>query len=331
MLGRSILHHLSTTTTIECSCVGTGYSRARVSSKSPLLAVDLLSPNAIPQLMTKVNPDFVIHCAAERRPDCADRDPQRTVQLNVNVTKELARECYKKGAVFIYISTDYVFDGGLNTNAYPPYKVNDPTSPVNLYGQTKLDGEKAVMSLATEYDLGAGRSPIIVRVPVLYATDCQGLDESASLVVAKSLLNEKVDNEKKEKKKVEIDHWGVRFPTLVDDVAKCMPLIMNQVLKQQQKKSPASVVEGGKILHISSPQRCTKYKLVQLMGEIIKVDSSHIVPNTQPPRGAKRPQNTQLNCAETWEYLGLTEPMEFTSLQDGMTRALAPFSSMFAE
>ncbi len=329
MLGRSILHHLSTTTIMECNCVGTGYSR--VSPTSSLLSVDLLSPNAIPQLITKVNPDFVIHCAAERRPDCADKDPQRTVQLNVKVTQELARECYKKGAVFVYISTDYVFDGGITTNVYPPYKINDPTSPVNLYGQTKLDGENAILSLAAEYNLGAGKSPIIVRVPVLYATDCQTLDESASLVVAKALLNDndvKDDSQKKEKKKkVDIDHWGVRFPTLVDDVAKCLPLILNHALKQQETNS--SSVEKGRIFHISSPERCTKYELVQLMGEIMKVDSSHIIPNTQPPKGAKRPQNTQLNCAETWEYLGLADPMEFTSLREGMAKALAPFSSMF--
>jgi S-adenosylmethionine synthetase len=53
----------------------------------------------------------LIHCAAERRPDVADADPERAERLNVGVVKNLAGLCGKNGIGMIYISTDYVFDG----------------------------------------------------------------------------------------------------------------------------------------------------------------------------------------------------------------------------
>ena len=78
--------------------------------------------------------------------------------------------------------------------------------PVNFYGETKLAGEKAVLAVPAA-------SPVVLRVPVLYATDQTLLAESASLVVASVLQST-------EPKKV--DDWGVRFPTQGDERCCCL-------------------------------------------------------------------------------------------------------------
>lgn len=357
MLGRSILRHFNETT--DYQCLGTGLSRASSTygpsnnnnNKDALVKLDLLDETAIQHIMTKFQPHLVIHCAAERRPDKAAENPTRTKKLNVDSTAILAKECAQLklssssghgpvGCRMIYISTDYVFDGGIKTGAFPPYQVDAQTGPVNDYGVSKLEGEKAVLDVK----LDAKLAPFIVRVPVLYALDCENPEESASLTVANALKVKKGKTEKSSK--IKIDNWGVRFPTLVDDVAKVIRMIVDHSLSLSSGSSDdgkTSASGGGQIFHVSSPQRCTKYELVKLMGEILNIDTSRIEPDSEPPSGAARPQNTQLDCSQTWAFLNQGKgqgqgqgdqckgSFQFTPLREGMELALAPFKSMLTD
>ena len=90
--------------------------------------------------MLNFQPHVIVHCAAERRPDVVENHPDTASQLNVDASGNLAKEAAAIGAFLIYISSDYVFDG---TN--PPYREEDIPNPLNLYGKTKLEGEKAVL------------------------------------------------------------------------------------------------------------------------------------------------------------------------------------------
>jgi dTDP-4-dehydrorhamnose reductase len=295
MLGRSVLRHLNEIG--EYECVGTGFSR----SQPPLRKVDLLNKEEVTNLIHDVQPRVIVHCAAERFPDRASQDPKRTLALNVDSTLHLAQECARIGAVMIYISTDYVFDGGVKSLVFPPYLPDSKTNPINLYGESKLSGEEAVLSVPAA-------KAVIVRVPVLYATDCYDLSESATLVIAKSLLS---------KSPTAIDNWGVRFPTLVDDVSIVLKSIIDAT---QRSNNPIENVQ----LHVSSSERCTKYELAKLMADLTHTDASHIKPNSDPPNGAPRPQNTQLDCDETWKLLEI-QPYQFVSLREGIKSALVPF------
>ena len=298
MLGRNLLKHLNASSGYECT--GIGFSRA----VPPLRKVDLLNPNEISQLFDEIKPAIVVHCAAERFPDRASEDPKRTQALNVDSTLHLTKECARVGAVIVYISTDYVFDGGLKSGMEPPYSPDAKTMPANLYGESKLAGEEAVLSIP------AARA-VIVRVPVLYATDCYDVKESAALVIAKSLCSTSP---------TKVDNWGIRFPTLVDDVSNILRFVIDAT---QRPTNPLSNVR----LHVSSSNRTTKYEMVKLMAKIMSVDSSHIEPNSNPPdSSAPRPRNTQLNCDETWKALEIA-PYNFISLDEGLTRALAKFKN----
>jgi len=126
----------------------------------------------------------------------------------------------------------------------------------------------------------------------------------------------------------------VRFPTLVDDIARCIRLIVDHSIATTtttQKSDEKCNVEGGTIFHVSSPQRCTKYELLKIMGDILEVDSSHIEPDPEPPAGAPRPQNTQMDCSQTWSILNPTEEFQFTPLREGMELALRRFKSTEAK
>jgi dTDP-4-dehydrorhamnose reductase len=285
---------------------------------------------AIEKLMREFEPNFIIHCAAERRPDIAAQNPSRTTALNVTSTKILAEECERiasaiqgtglgtyldtsmnsSACTMIYISTDYVFDGGIHTGVQPPYSPSSKTHPVNDYGVSKLAGEKVVRE-GCHY-----AKSVIIRVPVLYATDCDELEESASLTVANALKTQEGGS-----MKVKVDDWSMRFPTSVDDVAAVLQIILD---------TDADAVQH-RCVHVSSPEGCTKYHLVKVMGEILNQDTSHVEADGEPPVGAVRPKDTQLDCTATWEDLGLLgdTSFEFTSLRDGMAHALERFKGIF--
>ena len=105
--------------------------------------LDITDAAAVEQVLTEVNPDVVIHCAAWTAVDLAeDEDKQERVRaINVGGTQNIANVCKKLNCKMVYISTDYVFDGQGETPWEPDCK---DYAPLNVYGQTKLDGELAV-------------------------------------------------------------------------------------------------------------------------------------------------------------------------------------------
>ncbi len=138
-----------------------------------------------------------------------DKDPEGTRRLNIDATEALARLCATGRILLIYISTDYVFSG---RPGEAPYEVDAPTGPTNLYGQTKLDGERAV--LAAYAAAGADGLGVVLRVPVLYGV-AQSPAESAV-----NVLLDAVTKAQKEDAKIKMDHWSLRYPTNTDDVAR---------------------------------------------------------------------------------------------------------------
>ena len=92
-------------------------------------------------------PDAVIHCAAYTAVDKAEDEPEQCRDVNVNGTAYIAEACREIDAKMIYISTDYVF----GDDGDRPHEVNDPVHPLNVYGQTKWEGEEAVRRILRKY------------------------------------------------------------------------------------------------------------------------------------------------------------------------------------
>lgn len=101
--------------------------------------------------------DLCINCAAYTDIDQAETEAEQAFRVNADGVKFLAEECQEQNAVFIHISTDHVFDGTSNE----PYTPQNPTNPINVYGKSKLEGERWAMDLNPK--------TIVIRTSWLYS------------------------------------------------------------------------------------------------------------------------------------------------------------------
>lgn len=116
----------------------------------PYVSLDITDQAAVKKQIMEIKPDAVIHCAAWTAVDAAeDEDKQETVKkVNVDGTRNIAEVCKELDCKMLYLSTDYVFDGQGTTPWEPDCK---DYKPLNVYGQSKLDGELAVSSILEKY------------------------------------------------------------------------------------------------------------------------------------------------------------------------------------
>lgn len=121
---------------IGCEAIGIDIKELDITNRSLTL-----------EYIEKLRPDAIIHCAAYTSVDKAESEPEQCHAVNVLGTRHLAEAAKNICAKFLYISTDYVFDGTLDR----PYEIDDATNPLNVYGRTKLKGEEAVRSILEKY------------------------------------------------------------------------------------------------------------------------------------------------------------------------------------
>jgi dTDP-4-dehydrorhamnose reductase len=105
------------------------------------IVADLTEPSAMTRLLSEARPDWVVHCAAAVDVDRCERDPSWASRLNVEMAAGVADACRRLATRLVHISTDAVYDGERQG-----YTEQDPPRPVNVYGRTKLEGEKAVLA-----------------------------------------------------------------------------------------------------------------------------------------------------------------------------------------
>lgn len=273
LLGRAILRVFQERFG-KSSVTGLAFTRAE---DLGLIKCDLRDPIAIEAVIREHHPDIVIHSAAERKPDACESDPEGSALLNVTAVFALSSAAAKSKAAFVYISTDYLFDG-----TAAPYDEDAKTSPLNEYGKLKLRGEHAA--------LAGHPCPFILRVPVLFGP-CSDVTESAVTTFAKAAL----DSRKTQK----IDDWQIRVPTFTIDIAETLFLVTNALL--QKEMAPSG------IFNYSSNVRITRWGLVQLFGKILQCNVTHITKLEGPPPGAPRPYDCQLSTTKL-EKLGLAAP-----------------------
>lgn len=116
----------------------------------PYVQLDITDQDAVEKVITEVNPDAVIHCAAWTAVDMAEDDDkvEKVWAINAGGTQNISNVCKKLNCKMTYISTDYVFDGQGTEPWMPDCK---DYKPLNVYGQTKLEGELAVSSTLEKY------------------------------------------------------------------------------------------------------------------------------------------------------------------------------------
>jgi dTDP-4-dehydrorhamnose reductase len=108
---------------------------------------DLIDSEAVRALVLKTNPRLLINAAAYTAVDNAESDTDRAYLVNAIAPGVMAEEAERCGAAMVHYSTDYVFDGKRNR----PYREDDPTNPMSVYGRTKLEGEERVAASASTH------------------------------------------------------------------------------------------------------------------------------------------------------------------------------------
>ena len=200
----------------------------------------------------------------------------------MEASRNLGRAAAANSSLLIYISTDYVFAG---KEGEAPYGPESATGPTNLYGQTKLDGEKAILQETAATGLG-----VVLRVPVLY-----GPADSPS----ESAINVLVDTVQKLPKQEEVttvDHWAQRYPTNTEDVARvCKDIALKYTAARTSGEGLQTMPH---ILHFSSEDRMTKYDVCKMLAEILGVRLDKLEPNevgNDPGASVQRPYDTHLS------------------------------------
>ena len=104
--------------------------------------IDLSKPDTLAAIINEMAPDAIINTAAYTAVDKAESDTEKAYTINVTGVANIAKACQQNHTVLLHISTDFVFDGTKTS----PYTEDDIPNPLGVYGQTKLDGEKAIQT-----------------------------------------------------------------------------------------------------------------------------------------------------------------------------------------
>ncbi len=218
--------------------------------------MDITKQKEVDRVMDAYNPDLVLHCAAYTNVEQAEQEETLCRRINVLGTKNVAISAYRKKAKLVYLSTDYVFDGRKET----PYDTTDFPHPINVYGQSKYEGELVVQDLLKEH--------FIVRTSWLFGG--YGRD------FVKTMLS--VGNSQEEVKVV-CDQWG--SPTYIPDLARWLLALMQ--------------TEQYGIHHVTNEGYCSWYEFASEIARRKKLKARFIpVASEEFSMKAKRPRNSRL-------------------------------------
>lgn len=202
-------------------------------------------------------PDAVIHCAAYTAVDRAEDDEENCRKVNADGTENIAVACEKLRAKMLYVSTDYVYGG----DGEAPFETDSPTNPKNVYGVSKLEGEKAVMKYIDKF--------FIVRTSWVFGINGNNF--------VKTMLRL---GDEKESLNVVCDQVG--SPTYTPDLAR---LICDLI-----------VTEKYGIYHGTNENFCS---WAEFAAEIMNLGGKKTVinpvPSSEYPTKAERPHNSRLS------------------------------------
>lgn len=253
---------------------------------------DFSNPEGIAQTVRSIKPDVIVNAAAHTAVDKAESEPEFAQLLNATSVEAIAKEAAKIGAWVVHYSTDYVFPG----NGETPWQETDATNPLNVYGQTKLDGEKALQAHCPKH--------LIFRTSWVYAGKGNNF--------AKTMLRLA-----KERTELSVINDQVGAPTGAELLADCTAHAIRVAVNKPE-------VAG--LYHLVASNMTTWYEYAALVfeearsaGIELAIDKLNPVPTSAYPTPARRPHNSRLNTEKFQRNFGLVLP----SWEVGVKRMLA--------
>ncbi|KAI8933100.1 hypothetical protein NX059_009743 [Plenodomus lindquistii] len=266
------------------TAVGTAVNRIM---PPEIIKLDILNHSEIERVLDEVKPKVIVHCAANRFPDSCTADPKAARQLNVDSSRALAEAAASRGIFLIYISTDYVFSGHPGE---APYKVDSPPNPPNVYGQTKLDGENAVLEIARKS--GSKNKIVVLRVPVLYGPANEPKDSAVNVLMSQLWASQSLEPGQS---KIQIDDYALRYPTNTQDVGRVCRDIAKLYLDplNAERDLPS-------VLQFSSEDCMTKWQICQKFADIMGLPLDGMEPYKPEEKaadGTVRPYDCHLDTS----------------------------------
>lgn len=231
------------------------------------IRLDLTDFEEIKQILQKIKPNIVIHLAAMTNVDLCEEEKELAHTLNAKSTEILAKETAKINAFFVYVSTDYVFDGKEGKK-----NEEDIPHPLGYYGQTKLEGEMSLNNLASNWAIARTSTPFGIHLK----------KKSFPLWIKENLESNK-----------EIKVLGDQYtsPTYVPNLSK---MIIEIATKQ---------ING--IIHLAGSTRISRYDFAIMIAEKLGLNKALLIKAKTEDMNwkAQRPKDSSLDVTKATEIL----------------------------
>lgn len=231
------------------------------------LQMDLTNFEKLSRLTDEIKPDVIIHLAAMTNVDLCETEKKLALKINGKSTEILSRQAARQKSFFVYVSTDYVFDGESGMK-----KETDLPNPINHYGITKLEGEKAVQDVASSWCIARTSTPF----------GFHPTKKSFPLFVSQNL------QAKKEFSAITDQYTS---PTYIPNLSK---MIIEIATRQ---------IFG--IIHLAGATRISRYDMAELVADTLGLDKTFIKPITinDMKWTARRPKDSSLDISKAASIL----------------------------
>ncbi len=252
-------------------------------------SLDITCKEAIESFVKKNSINVIINAAAYTAVDKAEEDYENANKVNHLAVQYLAEIAKDKNIKLIHISTDYVFDG----KNYKPYTEDDPTNPQGVYGQTKLDGEKAMLSINP-------KNSVVIRTSWVYSSFGNNF--------VKTMLQLG-----KEREELGVIYDQVGTPTYARDLAEAILEILGTGILV-----PANSAENKvQIYHYSNEGVLSWYDFAKEIMRMAKLECQiKPIETKEYPTPAKRPHYSLLNKAKIKKEFNIEIPYWKDSLDE---------------
>lgn len=201
--------------------------------------MDLTQPDAIRKVVRDLRPDIIVNAAGYTAVDKAEQEPELAMLVNATAPGVMAEEAKRLNALLVHYSTDYVFDGTLGQ----AYTEEDAPNPVNLYGKSKLEGERAIIAVNCAH--------LILRTSWIYSL------RGTNFVLTMLKLA-------REKKEISVVNDQIGSPTAARELAKTTSALLG---KLNASESHADV------FHLSASGYASRFEFAKAIIEIAKQHS----------------------------------------------------------
>jgi dTDP-4-dehydrorhamnose reductase len=242
---------------------------------------DIAHRESVDRALTTFSPGIIINAAAYTAVDKAETEPERCYAVNNVGARQLAEAAWRRNVPLIHVSTDYVFDGQKST----PYSEDDLTTPLGVYGRSKLEGEQAVLAMHPE--------ALIVRTSWVYSVYGSNFVTTMLRLAQSQAVLRVVD-----------DQFGC--PTSAHDLAAALLDVSTKLLDGCGRRLAG-------IYHLSGTGQTTWYRLAAEIFAGAKTrgqQAPHLVAirTADYPTRAQRPPNSVLDCTKVNHAFGVKLP-----------------------